>query len=512
MKKFQSIALAVAIGAGGSIHAADYEAPELMMRSGAGSAYQIPVGSSWSSKTPSLNNQGQVAMSINVVAPEFNAGVWLGTVDGGEIVDIASGDGDLYTDVDINDEGQIVWTRNESSQDGILMYDPVEDETVYLTNAPVGASGWSSVAINDQQALSYRSAFGFSGNAWVSWDSEGGDEIHVAETGVDSDSPYAFLFTPSLNNDRRIAGKAAINSFNTNQIIIADEDGTIETLVEDSELDPDSPFSNFNNSVGFNDHGQVAFVAQLTAGGSGLFVADSEGWAQYALAGENGVDSFEAFSPVVNNDGLVAFRGFNDSGERAIWLADGETVTAIVTEGDIVDTDLGPARLQSPDEVGGPNFGGTISINDQGQVAFVSLLTDPDSSAVSRGRGVFLVSPEISETPGIGLEKTAEPMIFEAPGDIISYTFIVTNTGNVTLSGPVSVDDDQETVECPSGDLAPDESMTCHAERVISTDDVEAGSVTNIATATADGVESNEASVTVRTPPIFDDRFEVVTD
>ena len=483
-----------------------------MMRSGPGSAYQIPVGSSWTSKTPSLNNEGQVAMSINSVPPQLNAGVWLGTLESGGIIDIASGDDDLYTDVDLNEQGQVVWTRNESSQDGILMYDLDEDETVYLTNAPIGASGWTAVSVNDSEVLGYRATFGFQGRAWISWDSDGGDLMHLAETDVDSESPYAFLFTPSLNNQRRIAGKAAINTTSTNQIVIVDDDGTIEILAEDSELDPGSPFSNFNNSVGFNNQGQVAFVAQLSAGGSGLFVADSEGWMQYALVGEDGLDSLEAFSPVLNDDGLVAFRGFNDNGERAIWLADGENVTAIVTEGEIVDTDLGPARLQSPDNVGGPNFGGSVSINDDGQVAFVSLLTDPDSSAVSLGRGLFLVSPEIPAQPEISLEKTADPMIYTEPGDIVSYSYVVTNTGDITLSGPVTVDDDQEAVQCPDGDLDPDQSMTCHAERIISSEDVEAGSVTNTAIASADGVESEEAVVTIRTAFIFDDRFEVVTD
>ncbi len=482
-----------------------------MMRSGAGSAYQIPVGSSWSSKTPSINDNGQVAMSINSVPPEFHAGVWLGTVEGGDIVDIAVGDGDLYSNVSINNHGQIVWTRNESSLDGILMYDPVEDETVHLTNAPLGASGWTAVSINDQEALGYRASFS-GGRAWVSWDSDDDDVIHLAETGVDSNSDYAFLFTPSLNNDRLIAGKAAIDSFSTNQIVTVDEQGNIDVLVEDDELDPDSPFSDFNNSIGFNDHGQVAFVAQLAAGGSGLYVADGNGWTQYALVGEDGLDSLEAFAPALNNDGLVAFRGFNDSGQRAIWVADGESVSAIVTEGDIVDTDLGPARLESPDDVGGPNFGGSVTINNSGQVAFVSLLTDPDSSASSRGRGLFLVSPEFTEDPAISLEKTADPMIYQEAGDIISYTYVVTNTGNVDLDGPVTVDDDRESVECPSGDLEAGESITCHAERTISSDDVEAGSVTNTAIATVDGIDSDPAIVTVSTPQIFDDRFEADAD
>jgi uncharacterized repeat protein (TIGR01451 family) len=493
VRKIQSLILAIGVTAGGYGHAIDYEAPELLMRSGPGSAYQIPVGSSWSSKTPSVNNDGQVAMSINAVPPDFHAGVWLGSSEGGGIVDIASGSGWLYSDVNINDDGQIVWVRNESSQDGIVMYDPVEDETVYLTGGPLGASSWTAVAINNQGVVGYRPGFGGGGgNAWVSWDDDG-HVVHLAE----SESDYAFLFTPSLNNQRQIAGKAAIDSFSTNQIIIANADGSVDVLVEDNELDPDSPFSNFNNSIGFNDQGQVAFIGQLAAGGSGVFIADASGWTQLAVVGEDGLDSIEAFSPVLNEEGVVAFRGFNDNGNRAIWVADGHEVVAIATEGDIVDTDIGPARLQSPDSVGGPNFGGSPTINDAGQVGFVSLLTDPESSSVSRGRGLFLASPEIVDEPAMSLEKTATPEIYDEVGEVIEYSYTVENTGNLTLTGPITVDDDQEAVSCPGDDLEPGTSLVCTAEREISQQDLDAGSVTNLAVASNAQTSSNEASFTI---------------
>lgn len=376
--------------------------PELMMRSGPGSAYQIPVGSSWSSKTPSLNNEGRAALGINLVPPANNAGVWSGTLEGGEVVNVSDEDSALYFDVSINDEGRIVWVRGESTQDGILRYDPVEEETEFVTNAPVGASSWTAVQISNSGDLGYRAAFSGAGNAWVSYRDGDGSEIHLAESGVDSNSPYAFAFTPRLNNNREIAGKAAIDSFSTNQIVIADESGNVTVLVEDNNLDKESPFSGFDNSVGFNDAGQVAFVGALDSGQRGVFLADSEGWTQYAIEGEDGLDDIEFFGIQLNNAGQIAFRGFNDQGQRVIWLADGNTVAALATEGDVVETDLGASRLQSPDEVGGPNFGGAPAINDNGDVAFVSLLTDVDDSGTSHGRGLFIVTadqqaPEIFE-------------------------------------------------------------------------------------------------------------------
>ena len=74
---------------------------------------------------------------------------------------------------------------------------------------------------------------------------------------------------------------------------------------------------------------------------------------------------------------------------------------------------------------------------------------------------------------------------------MISYSYEVTNTGNVTLAGPVTVTDDKATVTCPSGDLAPGASVTCTASYTITQADLDTGSVTNTATATVDNTDSN---------------------
>jgi len=88
----------------------------------------------------------------------------------------------------------------------------------------------------------------------------------------------------------------------------------------------------------------------------------------------------------------------------------------------------------------------------------------------------------------------------------LHYSFLVTNTGAAPLAGPVVVADDKSTDEsCPPvttvGDLDnfldPGESITCTATYTVTAGDVTFGSVTNHASATADGVTSNTDSKTV---------------
>ena len=60
---------------------------------------------------------------------------------------------------------------------------------------------------------------------------------------------------------------------------------------------------------------------------------------------------------------------------------------------------------------------------------------------------------------------------YDAVGDVISYSYLVTNSGNVRLAGPVTVADNKATVSCPNVDtvgnkdsfLDPGEAVTCSA-------------------------------------------------
>src|SRR5262249_19782544 len=59
------------------------------------------------------------------------------------------------------------------------------------------------------------------------------------------------------------------------------------------------------------------------------------------------------------------------------------------------------------------------------------------------------------------LVKSATPTTFDGAGNVVAYSYLVTNAGNVTLAGPVTVSDDRVTVTCPTGGLAPAASITC---------------------------------------------------
>jgi uncharacterized repeat protein (TIGR01451 family) len=107
-------------------------------------------------------------------------------------------------------------------------------------------------------------------------------------------------------------------------------------------------------------------------------------------------------------------------------------------------------------------------------------VTDPDS-----------VSTIVGRTPAVAIDKTAGALNDldgngADAGDTITFSFLVTNTGNVTLN-PVTVDDPKlgGAITCPSGVLAPGASRTCTPKTyTLTQNDVNAGKVDNTATVT----------------------------
>ncbi|GGA71197.1 hypothetical protein GCM10011490_22330 [Pseudoclavibacter endophyticus] len=114
----------------------------------------------------------------------------------------------------------------------------------------------------------------------------------------------------------------------------------------------------------------------------------------------------------------------------------------------------------------------------------------------------------VPQAPGIQLDKTGQ-----LDGDVIAYQFVVTNTGDVTLTG-VSITDELAGLSAlefgqwpgEAGVLAPGESVTATASYTLTAADLTAGAVTNTATATGvppigPGVEDVD-TVRIDTPPV----------
>jgi uncharacterized repeat protein (TIGR01451 family) len=162
-----------------------------------------------------------------------------------------------------------------------------------------------------------------------------------------------------------------------------------------------------------------------------------------------------------------------------------------------------------------------VTINKVGEVINNATATGDDSVIEPTTLIAFDTAKVISNflaAPSINLTKTMSANADEDESDDVSlndtltYTFNVTNDGNVNLD-PVTVTDPMpglSALSCDATSLAPGASMTCTATYTVTQADVDAGSIYNMATATGtpptgdDVTDTDDEEVNVPQNPSID--------
>lgn len=160
-------------------------------------------------------------------------------------------------------------------------------------------------------------------------------------------------------------------------------------------------------------------------------------------------------------------------------------------------TDPNAAALSCP---AGPVASATVTCTGRHQLSQAEVnagsLTNTATATASAYGGTVTSSPStlvlpISPTPGLRLTKTVAEPTFAAPGDVLHFRVVARNNGNVTLSG-LSVADARpgpgafsSTCDTVPGTLAPGDVADCDVTYTVTQADVDNGTVTNSAQASA---------------------------
>ena len=156
------------------------------------------------------------------------------------------------------------------------------------------------------------------------------------------------------------------------------------------------------------------------------------------------------------------------------------------------------------------NCTGTYTVTqadvDNGSVTNTATVTATDINSVTLISAPSSVTVNGSDaTSTLSLSKSASTTYadhgYGAAGDVISYSFVVKNTGTTTENG-IAINDALVTnATCPFSSLLPGASETCTGSYTVTQADVDAGSVSNTATASGTSVQgsvtSHPSSVTV---------------
>jgi uncharacterized repeat protein (TIGR01451 family) len=132
-----------------------------------------------------------------------------------------------------------------------------------------------------------------------------------------------------------------------------------------------------------------------------------------------------------------------------------------------------------------------VRITDFGDGPGITEQCNPDANNSNiSGSDIDAVAGLSNPTPAVELTKTASPVADLDPGDVVTYSFLVQNTGSDDLNN-IAVTDPKpglSAISCPSATLAPLTSMTCTATYTVTLAEVLAGpTITNTATVQATG-------------------------
>ncbi len=197
----------------------------------------------------------------------------------------------------------------------------------------------------------------------------------------------------------------------------------------------------------------------------------------------------------------------NNSGQTTSEVSGGTLAasgpqTLGATPNPLGTTDVG-AGVYTINATTPPNYvlvtcGGTATPISGGNAATEEVAVPTGGAGVA----IFFAS---KSAPALTVVKSATELSFSAVGQTINYNYLVTNTGNVTLSsvGIVDAHVGLNGLSCPVATLVPASSEVCSATYQVTHADLLAGSIINTAEAqglapgTATPIISSQASVTV---------------
>ena len=222
------------------------------------------------------------------------------------------------------------------------------------------------------------------------------------------------------------------------------------------------------------------------------------------------LDMVKALENVVKADGSTA-ASFDTVGDRLDYLftvrnTGNVTITDPVSITDPLITDAGgtitcdPVPLAPGDtlECRG-SYSATLADLDAGQI---------DNSATASDGNVATPNSDVTvgavQNPALDTVKTAQPISASqfVVGATVTYDYVTTNTGNISITTPITIIDNlipAENITCPvwPGTLAPGEVYSCTGTYEVTVDDVDLGVVTNIARSTDGTTDSPQVSESI---------------
>lgn len=372
-------------------------------------AFQLPNLSSLSSQYVSLDEQGNVAVRV-FINGNPNEAIFYGSTAGGSLP-LTTNNPDTMWSVSVETRNGLIAVEDATlGPGGAGVHDSLGN---LIQRYEIGLYGIDGIAgLADDGAIGYRAALGFSGQGIVLDEYVGSTrEQTLLLSTLEPADDVSFILSPEMNASKAFVTNSLPLTGPSRRILRFTPDGSGGYLRE-TIAETGSDFNSFVNSTAIAPNGSIAFTARRASDSIWqVSRRDDAGSPVAAIAsgGDMGIvnSNLANFPPVVNSNGLVAFRVEDSAGSTALYVGDGsggpDALTRIVGLGDTADTDLGPIPFGF--DFGGNTgiqlMNGVVDINDANQVAFAAFLQNGTI-------GIFIATP--AGGPGCTDADIAEPL------------------------------------------------------------------------------------------------------
>ena len=375
-----------------------YDVPELLARANVNDGFNLPPMSYINNSTPAINDRGDVAFKVLSIESTQTQGVWgkLKSDTAGKIF-VTAPDERFVTDPELNNKGEIVYSLfDEGITDGVFVFnletleetqliDPSRYQIAYYTYPQILDNG--TIYFRGTNEKNDRTVYKFQNNQLTSIFTEG--------QSVQSNSaklPTSYLFRPNFNQKGAMAIKMRFGKRYdwgedlVDAMVLVGEDN--KPIVKALDLDGDelSQFKGLSNTVSLNNLSQMVFIGFLADGKKGIYRANDLDVQRVAFEGDSQISEIEYFTPKIIDSGEIYFRAKDHEGKRGIYLYTNDVVVRLIGEDDVVETDLGQAKILWNKFY--PGLSGDLDVNQNGDVVFHALLVNKEDGR-EIGAGIF---------------------------------------------------------------------------------------------------------------------------
>ena len=362
-------------------HTYAYQKPQLVARLGDIDSWNAPVGTWCFFSEPSLINN-----RIYLPCFDMMSNLMASWDSQNEYTEVARADYDYMFSKAVNAYGKASWFEYNQFE----VTRAFEDSWGFLTEIPLGGlTGGGD--FNSNFLPMDRGSYFFQVKGVVprlmKWDNGPQGDFFAKNV--------AHIFTPQVSSSGEVAFKTreggTAESFPDK--IWLYKNGSWKVIFEDNDANPKSTWLSFRHQLSVSD-GKVVTVATSVYGESLIlidkFTKKRKGESDIKIIALRGVDlkNFDFFTVKMHKN-VIAFRGEDLEGRKAVYVYTNNKLTKLITQGDIVQTDVGPGKIhyKNQDSI----FYGAPGIGDSGEIIQQVTLTDPDFPTTLLGIGLIKV-------------------------------------------------------------------------------------------------------------------------